>query len=390
VTHQSRPEQSANFALFFFAYYGYVGVLSPYVSLFFSSKGISVAQIGILMSLTQAMRIFGPTFWGWIADRTQKRVMVLRVAAFATAIAFSAMLFGETFLQFFCIMLLVQAFASAQAPLSEAHMLSEMRGDLTHYGKIRLWGSVGFILSVMTAGQLMDWQGVHMMPWVALTLLVLAALISCRMHESIPAHARHEIGSVWPLLRRKEVIAFFASAFLMLAAHAALYVFYSLYLEQAGYSKTVIGMMWSLGVIAEIIFFYYQAPVFRRFGVKNLMIACLLIAAIRFLLIGFGVESLALLLLAQILHAATFGIHHSASVATLQRWFHGPLQARGQALFISASYGLGGTVGGLVLSIVWDKFGSEAVYTLAALLALAGAVAAGCCYQWQSNHEETK
>jgi PPP family 3-phenylpropionic acid transporter len=145
--------------------------------------------------------------------------------------------------------------------------------------------------------------------------------------------------------------------------------------------------MWSLGVVAEIVFFFYQTPIFRRFGVRKLMIVSLLIAVLRFLMIGFCAQSLFWLLVAQVLHAATFGVHHSASVATLQRWFSGPLQARGQALFISISYGLGGTAGGLVLSVFWDRFGAQSIYLTSALFALAGAGAAALSYRWQLQHE---
>ena len=146
----------------------------------------------------------------------------------------------------------------------------------------------------------------------------------------------------------------------------------------------------SLGVVAEIVFFFYQAPLFRRFGVKNLMIASLAIGVLRFLMIGFGAQSLVLLLIAQVLHAATFGVHHSASVATLQRWFSGALQARGQALFISISYGLGGSLGGLLLSACWDTFGAQLVYLIAAAMSLAGLAAALLSYHWQHLDEESK
>src|SRR5690606_17778122 len=133
----------------------------------------------------------------------------------------------------------------------------------------------------------------------------------------------------------------------------------------------------------------YQAPIFRRFGVRNMMIGCLLIAALRFLMIGFGAEVLAWLLLAQLMHAATFAVHHSAAVATLQRWFHGPLQSRGQGLYFSISYGLGGTLGGLTMSLFWDTFGGRAVYLVAALFALVGAGAAWLCYRWQAQREQS-
>jgi PPP family 3-phenylpropionic acid transporter len=390
VPHPSWPRQSISFALFFFAYYGYVGVFSPYASLYFADKGMTAAQIGVLMSLMQVMRIFGPNLWGWVADHSQRRVAVLRLTAMAALIAFCGIFFGNTFAHFFIVMVAINAFTSAQGPLSEALMLSEMRGDLTNYGKVRLWGSVGFIMAVAVAGQMLDWWGIGLLPWITLALLALVLIACLRMDESPHQLAHHEVPSVASLLKRREVIAFFVSSFLMVAAHASLYVYYSLYLAQIGYSNTVIGLMWSLGVIAEIVFFFYQAPIFRRFGIQRLMVASLLIAVVRFLMIGFGAESIVLLLIAQVLNAATFGVHHSASVATLQRWFSGPLQARGQALFISISYGLGGTIGGLILSGLWDTFGSRAVYLMAAIFSLAATGAAIMSYRWQPHHEEMK
>ena len=386
----AKPEQSLNFALFFFAYYGYVGIFSPYASLFFEERGLSAAQIGVLMSMLQVMRIFGPNVWGWVADHRSQRVAVLRVTSLAAVISFCGMFFGQTFAYFFAVMVIVNLFTSAQGPLSEALMLSAMRGDLTHYGRLRLWGSVGFIFSVMAAGQLLDWYSVELMPWLALIMLAMVSVVTLRMREEAPIVHRSDSPSVMSVLRKREVWSFFTSTFLMVAAHASLYVYYSLYLSQIGYSKTVIGLMWSLGVIAEIIFFFYQEPLFKRFGVKNLMFISLAIGVIRFLMIAFGAQSLVLLLIAQVLHAATFGVHHSSSVATLQRWFSGPLQARGQALYISISYGLGGTLGGLLLSACWDTFGAQLVYVIAALMSGCGLVAAVLSYRWQIRDGEIK
>jgi PPP family 3-phenylpropionic acid transporter len=387
VPHRSWPEQSFNFGFFFFAYYGFVGVFSPYASLYFADKGMTAAQVGVLMSLMQVSRIFGPNLWGWMADWSQRRGNVLRMTALAELLAFSGMFFGQTFSQFLLLIVAIGLFTSAQGPLSEALMLSEMRGDLTHYGRLRLWGSVGFIAAVILAGQLLDWGGISLMPWIALLLLALVLLASMRMQESPQTHPHPDAPSVLALLKRREVIAFFSSTFLMIAAHSALYVFYSLYLSKIGYSNVLIGLMWSLGVVAEIVFFFYQAPIFRSFGVSRLMLASLLAAAIRFLMIGFGAESMFCLLLAQVLHAVSFGAHHSASVMTLQRWFSGSLQARGQALFISISYGLGGTIGGLILSALWDSLGPEAVFLTAAVFALCGAGAAALSYRWQGHYD---
>jgi PPP family 3-phenylpropionic acid transporter len=385
VQHRPWPKQSFQFAFFFFAYYAYVGAFTPYASLYFADKGIRATEIGILMSLMQVTRIFGPNLWGWVADHTQRRVVVLRVTAVGALLVFCGMFVGTTFLQFFLVMLLLNTFTGAQAPLSEALMLSEMHGDLTHYGRLRLWGSVGFIVAVTCGGKLLDWQGISLMPWLCWVLLGMVLLSSLRMQEAAHQPVHRTVPSVRLLLKRPEVAAFFASTFMMIAAHSALYVFYSLYLAQLGYSKTVIGLMWSLGVVAEIVFFYFQAPIFRRFGVKALMLASLIIAVGRFLMLGFGAQSLICLLFAQILHAATFAAHHSASVMRMQRWFSGPLQARGQALYVSISYGLGGSFGGLLLSLFWSETNGRTVFFAAALLAAIGWIAAVLSYRWQER-----
>ena len=361
----------------------------PYASLFFSEHDMTAGQIGILMSLMQVMRILGPNLWGWIADHTGKRVVVLQVTALAALVSAVGLLASHTFLHFVIVMTLLNTFTSSQTPLSEAIMLSEMRGDLTYYGPLRLWGSVGFIVLVTLGGKMFDWYGIGMLPIAVIAMLVAVCFAGWCIRESAHGDAHCDTPSVVELLRRREVFAFFSSTFLMVAAHSALYVFYSLYLARIGYSKTMIGLMWSLGVIAEIVFFFYQASIFRRISVKRLIVASLAVATIRFLMIGFGAESLFLLVVAQILHAVTFGVHHSASVATLQRWFSGPLQARGQALYTSISYGLGGAAGGLVLSMFWDKFGPQAVYLVAAVSTLAGAAAAILSFHWQSHREET-
>ena len=376
------PEQAFNFGAFFFGYYGFVGVFAPYISLYFAEVGMTVVQIGILMSVVQAMRIIGPNLWGWVADHKQQRVRVLQFTAAGACVSFVGVFFGQTFAALFGVMVALNLFTSAQGPLSEALMLSELKGDFTHYGILRLWGSVGYIVVVMLSGWLLDWLGIGMVPWIGLSTLLMVAIVSLRLKETPQAHASERKPSMRVLLKRREIVAFLVSACMMIAAHTALYVFFSLFMSRLGYSNLVIGLMWTIGVLAEIAFFFYQAPIFRRFGVERLMVFSLAIGIARFLMIGLGADSLWLLLIAQALHGITFATHHSASVMTLQHWFSGPMQARGQALYISVSYGLGGTLGGIGFSYVWDHAGPEMVYLVAAGVALLGLFAAALSVRW--------
>ena len=251
------PTQFFSFGSFLFFYYAHAGTFSTYASLFFADKGMTVAQIGVLMSLIQVLRIFGPNLWGWVADHTERRVVVLRITGLAALIAFSGFFIGTTFAHFFAAMVLLNLFTSAQGPICEALMLSEMRGDLTHYGRIRLWGSIGFIVATMLTAYALDYWGTRALPWAAGALLVCVVGAALRMREVPRQHHAGPRPALLAVLRRREVLAFFASTALMVSAHSSLYTFYSLYLERAGYSKTVIGAMWSLGVTAEVLLFYF-------------------------------------------------------------------------------------------------------------------------------------
>ncbi len=377
------PLQSINFSLFLFVYYAYAGTFGTYATLYFAARGLTVPQIGVLISLIPVMRIVGPNLWGWAADRSARRVLVMRLTALGALLSFGAIFVADSYLQFFIVMMLVNLFASALSPLCDALMLAEMRGDLSNYGKLRLWGSLGFIAAVVLAGYGLEWFGVEALLGLTFALLLLVFGASLRIGETAHPVRAHDTPPLWSVLRKGEVVAFFVSAALMCGAHMCLYAFYSLYLARAGYGKPLIGAMWALGVVAEVAFFYFQSHVFARFGARRVMLFAFGVALLRFAITGAAPGLLWVLIAAQLMHAATFAAHHSACVITMQRWFAGPLQASGQALYMSVAYGVGCTLGGLVLTLCWDRVGPQHMFYAAAAMTLAGAGAAWYCFHRQ-------
>jgi len=179
-------------------------------------------------------------------------------------------------------------------------------------------------------------------------------------------------GGLWPILRRPEVIALLVSCMLMTAAHGALNVFYSIHLVAAGYSKSMVGLLWTLGVLSEILVFMVAPRLMSRFATKTLLLFALGCAMLRFVLIGWCVDWVVVLLLAQLMHGITFGVNHIAAVSTVSRWFVGPHQAQGQALYGSISFGAGGILGSMASGFLWDSLGAGWAFTACAGFAVIG------------------
>ena len=209
-----------------------------------------------------------------------------------------------------------------------------------------------------------------------MTASILLGILVCGIlvPEAKPSVSSHVTASFGATLRRPEVLALFGACFLMSAAHGALYVFYSILLVDHGYDKVVVGSLWSLGVLAEIGVFLVMPRVMRRYSLRTILLVAFACAVLRFATIGWGVGSMLVLILAQLLHGATFGAYHAAAIAAVNKWFPGRLQSSGQALYGSVSFGAGGMLGGLISGYTWDTIGSAWTFTLGSVFALAGLV----------------
>jgi PPP family 3-phenylpropionic acid transporter len=356
------------FGSFFFLYFAYVGLVSPYASLFFLDRGFSVIEIAILMSMLQITRIVGPFSWGWLSDYLSNRIGIIRFCASFAAIVFTAIYFLNSYIGFFIWMFVLHTILSSLMPLGESatvHALYKDNSFDKRYGRLRLWGSIGFITMVLIAGELFQRRGIEIYPIIGTFVLIALAAITFLLHE--PKLERHKMvkGEFWVVLLNPDVRWFLLSGFFMQFAHAALYVFYSLYLASLGYDKFQIGLFWALGVFAEVMFFYYQSKVLSRLDPEVVLQASFVIGVIRFALMAF-LPITSILVIAQVMHAGTFAAHHSAATKLLQRWFTGPLQARGQALMATVSYGLGGTLGGLFAGWIWESSQPRDVFVVSA------------------------
>jgi PPP family 3-phenylpropionic acid transporter len=374
-------DQSKNYywriAGFYFFYYAFIGMFAPYWSLYLQSLHFNMVDISILMSVQPMMRMLAPNLWGWLADHTGNRRKIVIIAASLSAIFYLGLFMTSSFWGMLAALALMSFFWSASMPLVEATTLSYLGAHTAHYGRLRSWGSIGFIFSVSCLGYALDYIAISWLLWAGLLCELGILLFSCQM-PGTPVLAHHtDHHSIRKILFQPAVLVLFVACFLMSAAHGPYYTFFSIYLVEHGYSKTAVGGLWALGVICEIAVFFWMPALTRRYDLTSILKVSLAIAVVRFSLIGWCVDSLLLLLVAQVMHAATFGAYHAASVGRVHEIFKGRHQAKGQALFGSLTYGAGGILGGLFSGPVWKYLGAGSLYTCSAAMALLGLILMG-------------
>lgn len=379
-----------NLSRFYFIYYFFVGAFVPYWGLYLKSEHFSPADIGILMSLFQISRIFAPNFWGWLADHTGKRVQWIRLTAALGLLGFAAVFWAHGFWALFLVMASLSLFTSSTLPLSESLTLAHLAVSNGHYSRIRVWGSLGFIVASVVLGFLTEAYGIHTLLWFLLAVQIVLFALTFKLPEASIAPHAHDAFSIWQVVKQPNVIALLVGCALMVTAHGVLYNFYSIYLSEHGYSKGMIGVLWAVGVICEIGIFMLMPKIMARYRLKTILLVSLALAVLRFGMIGVAVDNLALLVLAQTLHAATFGSFHAASVEVITQFFNGRHQAKGQAIYNSVAYGIGGTIGGVAGGYALQYWGGQATFMMAAIFPLCGllVIALGLKLSQRPHHSQ--
>ena len=265
-------------------------------------------------------------------------------------------------------------FWHAVLPQFEVITFAHLRQQPERYSQIRLWGSIGFILAVVILGRLFEWLDLDIYP--AAVLVIMAGIVLCSLWVpgAQPSNQGRNalVGGFIQQLRSPGVLAFYACVALMQMSHGPYYTFLTLHLEDLGYSRGVIGLLWALGVVAEVLMFLAMRRILLTFSVRRVLMISFVLAALRWLMLGSFAEFLWVLLLAQLLHAATFGSFHACAMAFVQRSFGPGQQGQGQALYATVA-GIGGAIGALYAGYSWNTLGPTITFSMASVAALAAA-----------------
>lgn len=366
---QSPVVPAPRLAGFYFGYFALIGAFMPYWNLYLEHLGFEKAIIGVLASITVVTRIIAPSVWGYLADRSGQRMRWVRVGTFAQLIAWCAVLLLPNTLFWLAIILFAFSFfQNAILAQFEAVTLFWLGDSRDRYGMIRLWGSVGFIAAVFGLGWWFDYTSINLLPLMMVGLAALTWWMSMLIAEPPQRQAsRQSSVSLRQVLQRPRVGWFFVVQFLLLLSHAPFYSFYSNYLQGYGYNTQTIGLLWSVGVLAEVLMFTQSHRLMAWGTERLLLLSCLALTAVRWGLVGYYPEQLSVQIAAQAIHAFSFALFQSLAMRLIFREFNPDQQGRAQALY-SMVWGMGVAFGSLLAGLYWDQFGGSAMFYAAALI----------------------
>ncbi|VWX62755.1 MFS transporter, PPP family, 3-phenylpropionic acid transporter [Burkholderiales bacterium 8X] len=370
----------AAFAALSASYFAHIGFFNPYLPLWLKDLGLPIFTISLLASVQSITRVFAPYAWGALSDHTGHRVLLLRISA-AIALVSTFGLYGAGGPWWLALVLLLMfTHTSSMMSLTEAAMAHLVAGDWGRYGRIRLWGSAGFLVTVFFAGEWFERFGMRQFPAWASGTLAVVLIATLRLPDVREPAVASSVGKepIGPVLREPAVRWFFGSLFFQVMAHFSVYGFLSLYLDSIGYGKGAIGLLWALSVVAEILWFFLQGRLLGRFAMPRWLVICGVAAVLRLgITAGLG-QWVWALVAAQALHALSFAAHHTTCIAMVSRYFPGRLRGRGQALFTVIGYGFGGVLGVLAGGAIAQRFGFVSMFAVAT--AVAG-IGTGCAWR---------
>jgi PPP family 3-phenylpropionic acid transporter len=361
---------------YYFHFYAVLGLMLPFFGLWMAERGLTAAQIGAVLAAHGLTRIVLPPLWAAWADARGQRLAVIQWASLACAVGLLLLPAAQSFWAVLGAVLLFSVFWNATMPQFEAYTLGQLAHRGGDYSRIRLWGSVGFVLAVVGGGAAFDRWDLQPLPLAMALLVVGMALATRGLPADHPVPRPAQRGSIFATLRRPVVLALLAACMLHQFSFAPYYGFFSLYLEQQGWGKTSTGLLWAFGVICEIVMFIWTGSVIRRFGLRRIFLFAMLTTVARWSLLEWTVDWLPGLLLLQALHLSSFGLYHAAGVQLIYREFEPHQRGRGQALYVSLSFGVGGSLGSAAAGGLWDWAGPDWAYRMAAMAAMGASILA--------------
>lgn len=357
---------------FYMLYFGTVGIILPFLPAWFKSEGIPASQVGLLLALQPAMLLTVPPLWGWLADRFGRADRVLTLVATGAALGFLPLLWAQSLPAMFVAMALYAFFASAITTLVDSLALQRVTLHGGAYARIRLFGSLGFVLSSTAFGLLAD-QIDRRTVWVPLALMGGYAVWSLTLRARSAALPARSPLAGWALLRHRDLALMLAACGLHWLACAPFHGNFGIHVIGIGLDPWVIGISAGVGVVAEIGVMFAYPQFARRIAPRHVLFISFIASALRWAGMAVVDQPGAIVALS-VLHGLSFGSFYVAAVGFIAARVPDALRASGQGLLVSITFGLGGLVGYLGAGVGYEWLGGHRLFAVAAGLELLPAV----------------
>lgn len=360
--------------VYYAAFFGMIGIMMPFWPVWLSARGLNASQIGLVLAATTLIRVVTNPMIAQYADRRGERRRIMVWLSFIAIPVFALFPFTIGFWTILIVSLLHAVFWSASQPLGESLTMLTARRDGFDYGHIRLWGSVAFIVTAIAIGRLVSDGGADIIFYASLAASVLFYFSCLALPKTSAPAATSTRFPIAPLLRDRRFLWVLLACALIQGSHAVYYGFGTLHWQSVGYSDTVIGLLWAEGVVAEIILFIFAAGLVAKIGPTGLIVLGGLAGALRWGLTSIS-DALPLLIVAQLLHAFTFGAAHLGAIHYINQAINPSLSATAQSLYSAAVMGFALGIATSISGALYGSIGSQAFFTMGVMAAAGGMVA---------------
>ncbi len=375
---------------FYVAVFMIVGTYMSFLPLWLADRGLNATQISLMYAMPVLLRPVFTTMLSFLADRSGRHVAILKFLAAGALGSVVLLPLGGSFPVIFAAFTLFALFWTTVIPLTDAVALSAARKGLADYGRMRLWGSLSYIAVTVAGGVAVELFGPPAAIWLfigsaACVLLMSQFLPNMAAVNGAPTGLRAiRLGDLTALMRLPVVWLFLAATSAVQATHAVYYLFGTIHWTSIGISPTVVGVLWAVGVVAEIVLFAYAARVARHVGPVQLIAVGGAAAALRWTLTSFD-PPLPLLFLLQLLHGLTFGATYLGAMNFMARAFPPQLAATAQGIYASFSAGIAMGSAYLAAGPLYRTFGASAYLSMAALSLVALALTLALLRRWDGG-----
>jgi PPP family 3-phenylpropionic acid transporter len=380
------PTQASAFRFSFvmlFLFLG-LGVQLPFLPIWLAQKGLGSTDIAAVLAGQIAARIIGAPAGTFLADRYGRPVALIRLFSVLCCAFYLLLAFMDGFAAIFIVAAFASLFFAPVGPLIEGYTMDMSARLGLDYGRLRVWASVGFIIATFAAGAFLEYWPV----WTVVLmiaggqgLLALAALAlppDSGTGRAEDKDGRTGAADVFAFLRQGMFVTFILAVSFGQASHALYYGFGSLHWQALGHSEVVIGILWAVGVVAEVFFFFFSGSATRRYRAELLILVGSACGLLRWTVMSFD-PGLVLLVPLQMLHAASFALTHLGALLFIQRHVNMRLRHSAQGLYTAFSAGLFMMLATAASGPAYRALAGQSYLVMAVMSLCAAALAALLC-----------